>query len=413
MSSTTPAPELPSRAALRNARRVCVKAGTSVVANENGMPSLTRLGAIAEQIAELVAEGVEVIFVSSGAVGMGKRVLRNQKKNKSSRTNATPSLLLETDDAPRPAIRRDSHGSFANLLHLHERPHTYADRKGHYDSACAAAGQFEMMNLYQSLFSQVDVAASQILVTQADFSDATRSENLKYAVDRLLSLGMVPILNENDAVSNNQGYTKNDDVVFSDNDSLAALCARTFDAQVLILLTDVNGVYDSSPKENQNAKLLPFYRNDIVEIGSKSVQGRGGMRSKLDAAMGAVAPGSRCSACVVAAGHDLNSIRALLGRATTASTSEAAKGTLFVTPNSDLEKQAIQDYQPQQLAEEEEDTVSVQTVLLQVTSWCCRRVVSYVCIVDRCVCFCDLQQLLALFEDDDDVEYTFCCDMIS
>ena len=73
-------PEAPSRAALRRARRVCVKAGTSVVANEDGAPSLTRLGAIIEQIGELVASGVEVIFVSSGAVGMGKRLLRTQSR---------------------------------------------------------------------------------------------------------------------------------------------------------------------------------------------------------------------------------------------------------------------------------------------------------------------------------------------
>jgi len=81
------------------------------------------------------------------------------------------------------------------------------------------------MNLYQSLFDQGDVSASQILVTQADFSDPQRLDNLKYAIDRLLSLGIVPIINENDAVSANKGYTS--DFLFSDNDSLAALCARS------------------------------------------------------------------------------------------------------------------------------------------------------------------------------------------
>jgi delta-1-pyrroline-5-carboxylate synthetase len=327
--------EAPSRAALRNARRVCVKAGTSVVANDDGLPSLTRLGAIAEQIAELNRNGVEVIFVSSGAVGMGKRVLRKQTKmlmTFSELQHETSSSLMEQE------LRRNSE-SFASLLHFNARPHTSAQKKKYYDSACAAAGQFEMMNLYSSLFDQVDVSASQILVTQADFKDEQRKNNLIYAVDRLLSLGIVPIVNENDAVSANMGYTPDD--AFSDNDSLAALCARSFNAEVLLLLTDVEGVFDSSPKENPNAKLLSFYQQSSeVIIGSKSAQGRGGMSSKIEAASFAVSPGSRCTACVVAAGSDLNSIRAILGP----DPKYGSKGTLFVSPGSDLEKQALQDF---------------------------------------------------------------------
>jgi delta-1-pyrroline-5-carboxylate synthetase len=126
-----------------------------------------------------------------------------------------------------------------------------------------------MMNLYSSLFDQGDVTASQILVTQSDYPIPSRKQNLVYTVDRLLKLGVVPIINENDAVSANQGYTSDD--VFSDNDSLAALCARSFNAEVLVLLTDVEGVYDSSPKENPNAKLLPLYQDaSEVQIGTKS-----------------------------------------------------------------------------------------------------------------------------------------------
>jgi delta-1-pyrroline-5-carboxylate synthetase len=324
--------EPPSRAALRRARRVCVKAGTSVVANEDGRPSLTRLGAIAEQIAELNRDGVEVIFVSSGAVGMGKRLLRKQGRMQMSMKE----IHNETSagDYSNVMSTRDS---FATLLQLNQRPHSSAEKKKQYDSACAAAGQFDMMNLYQSLFNQCDVVASQILVTQADFSDAQRADNLTYAVDRLLSLGIVPIINENDAVSANLGYTPND--VFSDNDSLAAICSRTFGAEVLLLLTDVEGVYDLPPKD-PNAKLISLYRQTSeVEIGEKSLQGRGGMASKIGAALSAVRPGSRCTACVVAAGSDLNSIRAVLGP----DSKYGSKGTLFVTPGSDLEQQAILD----------------------------------------------------------------------
>ncbi|KAL7569341.1 hypothetical protein ACA910_016883 [Epithemia clementina (nom. ined.)] len=335
-SSAVPsASALPSRVALRRARRVCIKAGTSVVANEDGRPSLTRMGAIIEQIGELVDSGVEVIFVSSGAVGMGKRLLRKQSR-----------MLMSFKD-----INKGSNGeklaqsrttSFVSLLNMTNRPHTLAGKDQYYDAACAAAGQFEMMNLYSSLFAQCDVAASQILTTQADFADPDRRQNLTYTMERLLSLGVVPIINENDAVSGNRGYTPDD--VFSDNDSLAALCARTFGAEVLLLLTDVAGVYDRPPSD-PSAKLLQLYVNDSrnnVEIGAKSAQGRGGMQAKIDAAMSAVKPGSTCSACVIAAGSDLDSIRAILG-SNESSKNYGVKGTLFCTPGSDLEEQAIKD----------------------------------------------------------------------
>jgi delta-1-pyrroline-5-carboxylate synthetase len=326
-------PEPPSRAALRRARRVCIKAGTSVVANEDGRPSLTRLGAITEQIAELHRTGVEVIFVSSGAVGMGKRLLRKQGRMNMS----FKEIHNESSLSPSELTTMNTRDSFVTLLQLEQRPHSSEQKKKHYDSACAAAGQFDMMNLYQSLFNQYDMVASQILVTQTDFSDAQRIDNLTYAVDRLLSLGIVPIINENDAVSANLGYTAED--VFSDNDSLAAICARTFGCEVLLLLTDVDGVYDLPPKD-PNAKLIPLYRQTSeVAIGEKSSQGRGGMASKIGAAISAVKPGSRCNACVVAAGSDLDSIRAILGQKNDYGT----KGTLFVTPGSDLEQQAFAD----------------------------------------------------------------------
>ncbi|KAG7356080.1 gamma-glutamyl phosphate reductase [Nitzschia inconspicua] len=341
--TTNAAVEAPSRSILRSARRVCVKAGTSVVANENGRPSLTRLGAIAEQIAELNSSGVEVIFVSSGAVGMGKRLLRKQGRMLMSfRDMNNGDHVASTDDVDNAAIHNSKNvqrnTSFATLLDVNAPPHTLAQKKKFYDSACAAAGQFEMMNLYSSLFNQCDVAASQILVTQSDFADPTRLNNLKYSIERLLSLGIVPIINENDAVSANLGYTADD--VFSDNDSLAALCARSFDAEVLLLLTDVEGVYDQPPTQ-PGAKKLDLYlqATSEVAIGAKSAQGRGGMASKIDAATSAVAPGSKCTACVVASGADLNAIRAVLGPVN----KYGSKGTLFCTPKSPLELQAMKD----------------------------------------------------------------------
>lgn len=344
--SNSEAKEPPSRAVLRRARRVCVKAGTSVVANEDGRPSLTRLGAITEQIAELVNSGIQVIFVSSGAVGMGKRLLRKQSKMLMSFKDIHNDDERGGDEVRGGYLNSASrNSSFFSLLNANESPHTQEQRKKHYDSACAAAGQFEMMNLYQSLFAQCDVAASQILVTQADFSDANRLQNLHYAIERLLSLGIVPIINENDAVSGNLGYTPDD--VFSDNDSLAALCARNFGAEVLLLLTDVEGVYDRPPSD-PNAVLLRHYRQETatVQIGAKSSQGRGGMASKIDAALSAVQQGSTCGACVVAAGSDLNCIRAVLGK----DPKYRTRGTLFCTPGSDLEMQAIKEDEPGMVA---------------------------------------------------------------
>ena len=271
-----------ARAALRTARRVVVKAGTSVVANENGRPSLTRLGAIAEQISELTAKGVEVIFVSSGAVGMGKRLLNKQRKFQmsfkemanESATDDQVAGLLETAEVNPSATETPSRNStFMSLLERQDMPHSLAEKKKFYDSACAAAGQFEMMNLYSSLFNNCEVTASQVLVTQADFVDPNRLKNLTYSVERLLKLGLVPIINENDAVSGNMGYTAED--VFSDNDSLAALCARSFNAEVLLLLTDVKGVYDRHPS-SPGAKMLDVYvaQSSEVQIGKKSLHGK-------------------------------------------------------------------------------------------------------------------------------------------
>ena len=336
MSTSSDTATLPSRAALRRARRVCIKAGTSVVANEDGRPSLTRMGAIIEQIGELVESGVEVIFVSSGAVGMGKRVLRQQSRMLMSIKDINNG---KTSERITPAQRNSS---FVSLLNMNNRPHTLAEKQKFYDSSCAAAGQFELMNLYSSLFAQCDVAASQILITQADFSDDNRRQNLSYTIDRLLSLNVVPIINENDAVSGNLGYTPDD--VFSDNDSLAALCARNFGAEVLLLLTDVAGVFDRPPTDPK-AKLLYHYVPDSlknVEIGAVSKQGRGGMAAKIEAAVSAVEPGSSCSACVITAGSNLNAIRQVLG--SKHSTTDGGRvGTLFCTPGSDLEEQAIKD----------------------------------------------------------------------
>ena len=334
-----------ARAALRMARRVVIKAGTSVVANEDGSPSLTRLGAIVEQIAELNAAGVEVIFVSSGAVGMGKNLLRKQARLNMSfndlHKGGNPMLhtvseaTIAATGVSTAAERLKPSTSIGNLLTVDEHMETSAAK------SYAAAGQFELMNLYQSLLSPKGVTASQMLLTQADFQDEEHLKNLRYAVERMLGLGIVPIINENDAVSVLSG-PEDGKPVFTDNDSLAAACARAFGAEVLILLTDVDGVYTMAPS-NPKAKIIPFYHTESsCAIGEKSTQGRGGMGAKIGAAQGAVRPGANCSACVIAAGSDLNSIRSILSPAHSTDLGPP-KGTLFCTPGSDLEKLALEE----------------------------------------------------------------------
>ena len=299
-----------SRSALRHARRVVVKAGTSVVANADGQPSLTRMGAITEQISELMRSGTQVIFVSSGAVGMGRKLLKKQRrmhmsfeeiqtmeekpKRSDSLSEKEIKMAIEASSIVGLGTRANNedsrsnglgsssitNSSFGCLLEASRASHSKADVKKQYDSACAAAGQFEMMNFYSALFSQRDIAASQILVTHDDFDNEARLENLVYAIERLLSLGVLPIINENDAVSGNKGYDETDEegeldiLSFSDNDSLAALCARSFNAEVLLLLTDVDGIYTGPPKE-KSSKMLTFYNQEtnIISIGTKSLQG--------------------------------------------------------------------------------------------------------------------------------------------
>jgi delta-1-pyrroline-5-carboxylate synthetase len=346
-----------SRSIVRSeARRVVVKAGTSVVTNEDGRPSLVRLGALVEQISELHRVGIQVIFVSSGAVGMGKRLLRKQTRlnmSFSELQNRAPSEEEEEDMMGRHegAITNPVHrvSSFLSFVQRDNRPSSAAEIKKTYDSACAAAGQFEMMNLYSSLFNQFDVVASQLLLTQLDFTDPARLTNLRYAVDRLLAAGIIPIINENDAVSANLGYTQAD--IFSDNDSLAALCARSFHADVCLLLTDVDGVYDRPPSEDGANRIQFFPASSLVEIGQKSARGRGGMQAKINAALSAVQPGSKTFACIVASGTDLDSIRATLhpkyyaahSNSSSSTNNTTTKGTLFVTPGSKLEQLCLEE----------------------------------------------------------------------
>eukprot|EP00904_Undaria_pinnatifida_P000516 jgi/Undpi1/10465/HiC_scaffold_29.g12915.m1 len=177
------------------------------------------------------------------------------------------------------------HTSMGAVLDGHAQVPKGTGRRN-YDSACAAAGQLGLMSLYETLFAQCDVATSQLLVTEFDFRTPERRRHLRYTTSTMLKLGVVPILNENDAVSGNEGYEL--DGMFSDNDGLAAL----MNAKMLIMLTDVEGVYNKHPEE-EGAKIFHTFdphKHELM-IGEKSSSGRGGMGAKIRAATRAVSGG--------------------------------------------------------------------------------------------------------------------------
>lgn len=280
---------------------------------------------------------------------MGKNLLAKQARLNMSfkalhnHAHGNPAMHPDSTEQTAAATIGTSHegltpsSSLSDLLAINEHMKTSAAK------SFAAAGQFELMSLLNALMHPKGVTASQILLTQNDFNNEEHVKNLRYAVERLLSLSIVPIINENDAVSVLRCQVDGNPI-FCDNDSLAALCARTFNAEVLVLLTDVEGVYDMPPT-NPKAKVIPYYHQEsTAAIGSKSSQGRGGMGAKIAAAQKAVESGSACVACVIASGNDLNSVRSILAREYDLETfGDEPKGTLFASPASDLALKALEE----------------------------------------------------------------------
>lgn len=258
------------RADLGRAQRVVIKAGTSTIVDADGYPSLRRISQIAEDICAIRRTGREVIFVSSGAVGVGRNTLRRQ-------------AILGSSAFDRLHRTEEQLPMGANVL--------------------AAAGSASLMTLYQTLFSQLDTTVSELLLTKHDFDIPDRKENLANALDSLLLHGIVPIVNENDAVT--AGSRRSGDP-FNDNDGLAALVAAQMNADVLVLLTDVDGLYDRPPSEPAAQLISTFPGEASIQFGAKSSVGRGGMEAKIDAARRALDWG--VPAVVVTSGAKPNAI---------------------------------------------------------------------------------------------------------
>ncbi|KAG8085806.1 hypothetical protein GUJ93_ZPchr0010g10313 [Zizania palustris] len=242
----------PSRGFMKDVKRIIIKVGTAVVSRQDGRLALGRVGALCEQVKELNSLGYEVIMVTSGAVGVGRQRLRYRK-------------LVNS--------------SFADL----QKPQVELDGK-----ACASVGQSGLMALYDMLFTQLDVSSSQLLVTDSDFENSKFRERLSETVESLLDLKVVPIFNENDAISTRKAPYEDSSGIFWDNDSLAGLLALELKADLLILLSDVDGLYSGPPSE-PSSKIIHTYIKEKhhyeITFGDKSRVGRGGMTAKVKAAV--------------------------------------------------------------------------------------------------------------------------------
>lgn len=216
--------------------RIVVKVGTSTLTYDTGKINIRRLSKLAQVLSDLKNAGREVALVTSGAIGVG-----------------------------------------VGKLGLKERPHDIPGRQ-----AAATVGQCELMFLYDKFFGEYGNITGQLLVTRDDFENEERHTNLHNSFMKLFEYGAIPIVNENDSIAV-------EEIVFGDNDSLSAHIAKIVDADLLIILTDIDGLFSSNPREDENAVLIHSVdeiNDEIFAIagGSGTSRGTGGMVTKLHAA---------------------------------------------------------------------------------------------------------------------------------
>ncbi|KAG4925068.1 hypothetical protein JHK87_050608 [Glycine soja] len=288
----------PTRAFVKSVKRVVVKVGTAVVTRSDGRLALGRLGALCEQLKELNNNDYEVILVTSGAVGLGRQRLRYRRLVNSSIEKELVQTfssfyqhelgrVLRVRGGKEPKIKKVCLlCSFSDL----QNPQGDLDGK-----ACAAVGQSSLMALYDIMFSQLDVTSSQLLVNDGFFRDTAFRKQLSDTVSSLLDLRVIPIFNENDAVSTRKAPYEDSSGIFWDNDSLAGLLALELKADLLVLLSDVEGLY-SGPPSDPKSKLIHTYVKEKhqreITFGEKSRLGRGGMTAKVNAAVCAAYAGT-------------------------------------------------------------------------------------------------------------------------
>ena len=224
--------------------RIVIKIGTSTLAHSTGRINIRRVEELCKVISDLKNAGNEIIMVSSGAIGMG-----------------------------------------VGKLGLHGKPTDIPTKQ-----AAAAVGQCELMYVYDKLFSEYNHNVAQILITGADIEHTDRRANFENTMRRLLEMNVLPIVNENDSIAT-------DEIVIGDNDTLGAIVATTLAADLLIILSDIDGLYTADPHKDKNAVLLHRVDEITPEIekmigGAGSELGTGGMMTKISAAKIANANGT-------------------------------------------------------------------------------------------------------------------------
>ena len=216
--------------------RIVIKVGTSTLAHSTGMLNIRRVEQLCKVLSDLKNAGNEIVLVSSGAIGMG-----------------------------------------VGKLGLRERPKDMPSKQ-----AAAAVGQCELMYIYDKLFSEYHHTVAQLLLTGSDIENEQRRKNFHNTLFRLLELGALPILNENDTIAT-------EEIVIGDNDTLAAIIAESVRADLLVLLSDIDGLYTADPHADADARLISRVEAITPEIlalagESGSCLGTGGMATKLRAA---------------------------------------------------------------------------------------------------------------------------------
>ena len=222
--------------------RLVVKVGTSTLTQSSGSLNLYNMDHLARVLSDLRGKGHEVVLVSSGAIGIGTKKLR-----------------------------------------LEERPTELRMKQ-----ATAAVGQCMMMHIYDKLFSEYNRTVAQILLTGEDVDAPVRSEHLRNTFEALLELGVIPVVNENDSVSSAEIETGKCKVL-GDNDTLSAIVARLCGADLLVLMSDIDGLYDADPRSHPDARLIHQVDAITPELramagGAGTWRGTGGMATKLNAA---------------------------------------------------------------------------------------------------------------------------------
>lgn len=266
------------REAVKDKKRIVIKIGTSsLMHNETGRLNLGKIEKLVRTIVDIKNSGKDVVLVSSGAIAVGRMAIG-----------------------------------------LNEKPDELPVKQ-----ACAAIGQAKLMMVYQKIFAEYSTTAAQVLMTKATVMNDKSRRNAQNTFNELLNLGAVPIVNENDTVST---YEIKQVQTFGDNDRLSAIVTSIIDADLLILLSDIDGLYTDDPNSNPDARFInqvDVIDDKLLNMGkstSGSGVGTGGMATKLKAAGIAVSSGADM---VIANGNDIDNIAKIM--------SGADVGTLFVS----------------------------------------------------------------------------------